>query len=705
VGPGDEILLRVWGSIDADVRAVVDRNGMLNLPKVGSFSVQGVKAAELERRLRSQIGRLYTNFQLSASLGQLRSLRVFVVGPAQRSGVYTLPSTATLLSAVVAAGGPAQQGSMRRVLLKRAGQVVSELDLYAFLVQGDKSKDMPLLAGDVIVFQPAGPRVALHGTVDTPAVFELKNAQEPLGQVLRYAGGAPVLVNPHQAQLERVDASQIKARFVETFKLDAANLQKLLRDGDVLTLLPISPQFANAVTLKGHVAQPLRYPHRAGMRIRDLIPDREALITPDFYKRKNLLVQVLDEDESSWSSPSSRRTARGDLQNRRALSNTGLSDQADERDDANRDDVLSSRTADSSRDQREQNTTQRATERRAGRASDDLIASARKRRPLTALFDELNWDYAVIERLNPKDLSTQIIPFNLGKAVLQGDAVSNVELLPGDVVTVYSQKDLRVPVARQTRLVSIEGEVATPGVYQLLPGETLKALVQRAGGFTPQAYLYGMEFSREETRKQQRENLNAALQRLENFATTQAARDLVSPRDDASSKATAASINAMQNRLRRLEPSGRIALELDPQTKALEQLPDLPLEHQDHIAVPVRPGFVTVVGAVSNNNAFIWKQGRSVGEYIRLAGIEEAADASQIFVLRADGTVASNTGRGWFSRGIDAQPIYPGDAVIVPNQLDFETWGRVLVRNLRDWSQIFSQFGLGAVAVQTLRRN
>ena len=248
VGPGDELVIRAWGSIDVDYRSTVDRNGQVSLPKVGSFNVAGVKAAELEKHLRAQIGRLYTNFNLNVTLGQLRGVTVFVVGPAQRPGVFTLPSQSTLLSAVVAAGGPAPNGSMRKLTLRRDGKAVSVFDAYDFLVQGDKSKDVQLVAGDVLVFQPAGPRVALNGALDTPAIYELRSAQEPLRDVLRYAGGATVLATPNRVQLERIDNTQAKAaRFVEEFKADAAGLQKNLRDGDVLTMLPISAQFANAV--------------------------------------------------------------------------------------------------------------------------------------------------------------------------------------------------------------------------------------------------------------------------------------------------------------------------------------------------------------------------------------------------------------------------------------------------------------------------
>jgi polysaccharide biosynthesis/export protein len=720
VGPGDEVMVRAWGSIDVDYRTTVDRNGLLNLPKVGSFTVAGVKASDLERHLRAQIGRLYTNFNLNVTLGQLRGIKVFVVGPAERPGVYTLPSQSSLLSAAVAAGGPGPNGSMRHLALRRDGRVVSELDVYDFLVQGDKSKDVQLAAGDVVVFQPVGARVALTGALDTQAVFELKSPEEPLGAVLRYAGGAPVLANPNQAQLERIDPTQAKAaRSVEQFRLDAGGLANPLRDGDVLTLLAISPQFANAVTLKGHVAQPLRYAWTPGMRIRDLIPDKEALISPDFYRRKNLLVQMLDEDDTLDRRSRERalefRRSRG-LRDDRASDRQAPYDRMavpgaqgegrlpNERDN----DRLETQPPTDINGVPTDRRSRRADERAARDQDRDMATTQRRRAPMP-LFDELNWDYAVIERLNKADLSTQVIPFNLGAAVLRGDPSANVELLPGDVVTIYSQKDIRVPVARQTRLVYLEGEVGAPGVYQLEAGETLRQLVARAGGFTPQAYVYGLEFSREEARARQRENLAAAISRLEALSATQAARDAANRRDDPGGASTAAVSNAATQaqlaRLNRLQPNGRIALELDPQDRTVASLPDVPLENGDRVIVPPRPGFVTVAGAVVNSNAFLWKPERNVGDYLRIAGLDESAELDNTFILRADGTVTSaqdKRGVFGFGGGLQSARLYPGDAVIVPNQLDYETWGRALVRNLKDWSQIFSQFGLGIAAIHSL---
>jgi protein involved in polysaccharide export with SLBB domain len=458
------------------------------------------------------------------------------------------------------------------------------------------------------------------------------------------------------------------------------------------------------------------------MRLRDLIPDRDALITPDFYRRKNLLVQVIEDDddarparaveERGFERPRSG-TSAGDPRDELSRSGRGMTidQRSDSRDARDPRDPRDPRTSYEGRDRFDApgGIERTAAERRL--RQEDRAAVARSRRTPAALFDELNWDYATIERLNP-DLSTQVIPFNLGRVVLHGDPAHNLALKPGDVVTVYSQKDVRGPVSRQTRLVSLEGEVNAPGIYQLQPGETLRGLIGRAGGFTAQAYVYGLEFTREETRARQRENLQAAIARLQALSAVQAARDAANRRDDVAGAQTSAAVStaatqAQLVRLSRIEPNGRIALELTPEDASLTSLPDVPLDNGDRISVPPRPGFVTVAGAVVNSNAFVWKPGRTAGDYLRLAGADEAADTSAMFILRADGTVNSAADRrGFFGRGgLEAQILQPGDALIVPNQLDFETWGRALVRNLKDFAQIFSGFGIGIAAINSIRNN
>jgi protein involved in polysaccharide export with SLBB domain len=292
LGPGDEVSIQVWGAIDQSVTLTVDRNGQITLPKVGPLTVAGTRFDALEPLLRKHVGRVFNNFSLSATLGRLRSIQVFVVGQARQPGAYTVSSLSNLISALFESGGPAATGSMRNIQLVRAGKTVTTLDLYKFLHQGDTSNDTHLLPGDVIVIPPAGPRVALLGALDAPAIYELASPQETIAQLLTYSGGQQVLTSANKVLLERINPSQAKApRMVEERSLSATGLQSTVRDGDVLTLFKISPEFANAVTLRGNVAEPLRYAFKPGMKVSDLIPEVGALIQPDYFTRKNIMVQ------------------------------------------------------------------------------------------------------------------------------------------------------------------------------------------------------------------------------------------------------------------------------------------------------------------------------------------------------------------------------------------------------------------------------
>jgi protein involved in polysaccharide export with SLBB domain len=165
VGPGDELLIRAWGQIDLDARVVVDRNGQIYLPRVGGVNVAGLKYEQVNPYLKTSIGRIFKNFDLNVNLGQLRSIQVFVVGQAKHPGTYTVSSLSTLVNALFASGGPDATGSMRHIQLKRKNEVISQFDLYDLLLNGDKSKDVALLPGDVIYIPPVGQLVAIAGSV------------------------------------------------------------------------------------------------------------------------------------------------------------------------------------------------------------------------------------------------------------------------------------------------------------------------------------------------------------------------------------------------------------------------------------------------------------------------------------------------------------------------------------------------------------
>lgn len=635
IGSGDVIQLHVWGAVDADLRLTVDRNGQVAIPKAGTVNVAGVRASQLETVLAAHIGRVYRGFQLSATLGPMRSIQVFVVGHARQPGTHLLSSASTLVNALFESGGPAATGSLRAIQVKRDGKVVSTIDLYRFIAQGDKSADIRLLSGDVIVIPPAGPRVAILGALVTPAVYELKGQEESLRDVLSYGGGALSTTSPQKIQVERIDSARLGAqRSVETRALDAVGLQSNVRDGDVITLFRISPQFANAVTLRGNVAAPLRYPFRPGMRISDLIPEREALIRPDYYMSKNMMVQFDNGAAVAEKGPS------GVVRN---------------------------------------------------------------------LLEEVNWDYAVIERLDAKAVRSQLIPFNLGRAVLSRDTRDDLELVPGDVVTVFGVADVPVPLEKRTQFVRLGGEIQAPGLYQIRPGEKLLQLIARAGGLTSNAFVYGTEFLRESTRRQQQANLDMAVRRFEMDVASANASALQNTSQESDKAASAQAVVASQqqvlSRLRTLKAGGRLALDLDPVNPVL---PDIVLEDGDTITVPSPSSFVGVFGAVLSERTFIYREGYLARDYIRRAGLTRFADMDAALIVRADGAVDSDIESAnsllSFGRGVLDRRIFAGDTIFVPEKLDRETPYTRLIRGLKDWTAIFYQFGLGAAGIKTLRQ-
>jgi protein involved in polysaccharide export with SLBB domain len=331
-------------------------------------------------------------------------------------------------------------------------------------------------------------------------------------------------------------------------------------------------------------------------------------------------------------------------------------------------------------------------------------------RGVRKLLDEVNWEYAVIERLDLDTLTTRLIPFNLRRAVIDGDEQHNLALQPGDIVTIFSQNDLRVPQERQTRLVRLEGEVAAPGIYQVKAGETLPQLLARLGGVTANAYLYGTEFTRESVRKQQQKNLDTVIRELEAQLQAESARKIANIKtgSDAQTHLLVQQQLQLQQqqlaRLKNLKSNGRVSLELPPTNVALSDLPALPLEDGDTIYIPSRPGFVSAVGEVFNENAIIYRPGRTVGDVLRTAGVRENADLDNAFVLRADGSIVAARDSNSLFRlsGFEDIELMPGDTVIVPAKLDRETGWTKFVTGLKDWTQIFYQMGLGAAAWRVL---
>lgn len=733
IGPGDQLLIRTWGQVNQNLQLVVDRGGSIFIPQIGEVRVVGLQFGQLQSFLKSQFDRIYRNFDLNVNLGQLHSIQIFVTGRAQRPGSYTISSLSTLVNAIFACGGPEPHGSLRHIQLKRGDTLVVDFDLYDLLLHGDKSKDVPLETGDVIYFPPAGPQVAVVGSVYLPAIYEMRG-NETIADAISLAGGTSAMADSSSLVIERseVESDGSRARVAMNVQMSTSGLGAAVRNADLIRILSRTQRFEQTVTLRGNVANPGRYSWHPGMRIRDLIPEKEALLTRGYWlRREQLGLPVADFQPMLPPLRQSQSSQPGQPQNRPVAVpedvqtlESGLFPQltqgvpADQTESANNSTQYSTLAASSEHQSgaTSQPAPQSANARPGSSEATPATLGAGARLVTTPDFPietqvvktspDIDWSYAVVERVDTKTLSTKLIPFNLGAAVIEHDSDANMTLEPGDVVTIFSEADIRVPRAQQTKYVRLEGEFVHAGVYSALPGETLRQLVVRAGGLTPQAYLYGSQFSRESTRREQQRRLDeyvAALGYEMEVAASNKSSSVVSAQEAATANVSVASQRELINSLRQARATGRIVLHISPFHASIDSLPDLPLEDGDRFVVPPVPSTVGIVGAVYDPNSFLYQAHHDTGDYLRNSGgPNRNADRRQIFIIRADGTVISKASLArnlWSNDEFNREPIYPGDTIVVPESINKTS----VLRGLTDWSAVFSQFALGAAAIQVIK--
>ncbi len=731
IGPGDELLIRVWGQVVFNDRLTVDRSGAIYIPKVGSIHVSGIPFSGLDKQLRTEIGRVYRNFDLNVNLGQLRSIQVFIVGQARHPGSYTLSSLSSLVNALFASGGPSVQGSMRKIQLKRGGKVISDFDLYDLLLRGDKSQDPQLLPGDVIFIPPVGPQVAMAGAVRNPAIYELRG-ETTLEQVIELAGGLSSVASDARVSLERIEEHRFREAMQVT--MDAAGKATRVRDGDVLRVFSITPRFEKTVTLRGNLANPGRFAWHEGIKLSDIIPDRESLLTNNYWRNRNQLglpdrmfFEPLPVRRPMQTFPPPLRTDQGVNQ----PSGTGNTINPYPNTNPNPiDPNMDPRYVDQMQQQQQQQqglapgvasemSTQRngrvTAEQEASGGSiasqqsrittgNSLASSTANKITVTLPAPEIDWSYAVIERLDTATLKTSLVPFRLGALVMDHDASQDLVLQAGDVVTIFSQADIRVPLEEQTKFVKLEGEIASAGTYSVKKGENLRQLIQRAGGFTQNAYLFGSEFNRESTRVLQQQRLDEYV----NSLAIDLQREGTGKISSAATPADAAAISGVMEgqkemiaRLRLIRATGRIVIEINPDAKALDSIPEISLEDGDSFTVPSVPASVNVVGAVYDQNSFLFTPGRRVEDYLKLSGgPKRNADDSHAFVIRADGSVFSReiANARFNSKNFQHSQLNPGDTIVVPEKL----FKPAIMRGFIEWSQVFSQLALGAATIAIL---
>lgn len=612
IGPGDELLIRAWGQISIDFQGEVSRAGSVFLPGIGEIMVSGMRLSESRDLIRGVIATQYRDFDVTVSLASLRDIQIYMSGFVDAPGVHVVPSTATALSGLLASGGPGDGADLRRIQVKRGGQVVAHFDAYDFLLAGDKSADPQLLPGDTIYVPAAQGYVAIAGSVRREAIYHFAQGMT-LDDLLALAGGSTVAASAREVRLERQSAGE---REVQVLDSDTARRTLPLRDGDLVMIVPASPRFEASITVTGHVAFPLRRSWREGMTVSDVLPSADALVPHAKVSQRN------------------------------------------------------------------------------GRVSLEDVAAAPGRAAQPSLTPEVNWDHAAIERLDPRTQTVSLIAFDLGAALADPHGKADPALMPGDTILIYARDAFEQPAHKRTRLVRIQGEVAVPGVYSMPLGATLHDLIQRAGGSTSEAYLYGTSLSRASARRNEAERIRKTVDLVEEdyfrFLATRS-RDLLGEQEARVAATELQATEALIGRLRKFEPVGRVVFGLNAPVAQAESLPALRLEDGDIVTIPGKTDTITVIGSVFQTGTLLWREGDDAHDYIaRAGGLRPQADRRGIMIVHADGTVRPLRGH----RG----DVYPGDSIVIPEDVDRSTLGR----RVRQWTTTLYQLAISAAALKAI---
>jgi protein involved in polysaccharide export with SLBB domain len=690
VGAGDQFNVQLFGSQNRTLKLAVGRDGRVNFPELGPIAVAGKSFDAVRGEIEARVAQQMIGTQASVGLADTRSIRVFVLGEAQKPGSYTVSGLATVTSALYASGGIKTTGSLRDVQLKRQGALVRRLDLYDLLLRGDTSNDAKLQAGDVIFIPPVGATVSVEGEVRRPAVYELKGSVS-LGAAVALAGGLTNEADDSRVAVLRV--GEDKRRVALNLPLNTAEGRSAaLRNGDAVRVQRLRPTLDAGVSLEGHVFRAGTVAWREGLRLSELIPSVDEL-KPDADLNYVLIRRELPPD---------RRLAVLSADLAVALRSPGSAADVPlaARDrvivfdmEAGRRQVLNPLLAELRRQGGVE--TPSAVVSIGGRVKAPgeypLEPGMRVSDLLRAGGNLEDSAYGVKAELSRfvsgrDERKSELIEIDLA-AVRRGEAAADITLQAFDALIV---KEL--PEWAKQESVTVSGEVRFPGNYPIRRGETLRSVIERAGGVTGLAFVKGSVFTRRELREREAEQINRLTERLQSdLAATAIQAGQIAQGQQAAQGAMNA--QALLGQLKTSKPIGRLVIDLDRVLAGNVGSPsDVLLRDGDQLIIPKIRQEVTVLGEVQNGTSHLYRAGLSRDDYVNLSGgLTRKADKSRIYVVKADGSVVAKT--GWLGDGKTA--IQPGDTIVAP--LDTER-----LPPLPFWQAVTSIIYNAAVAVAAI---
>jgi len=766
VGPGDTVIIQLYGQQNITYQLVVTREGQLMFPEIGPVNVSGLSFEDLRGQLQSIVANQLIGQSASITMGPLRSIDIFVLGEASRPGSYTVSSLSTMTNALFVSGGVTTIGSLRNIRLMRNGQQVTELDLYDLLLRGDTSGDARLQPGDVIFVPPVGRTVGIAGEVRRPAIYELKD-EATVAEVLSLSGGLTPTAFPAASRLERIN--ERGERTLIDVDLSDEDGSPALADGDFLRIYPVMDQLESVVLLQGHVQRPGGFGWREGMRVSDVLPD-VALMLPDpelefaFIAREILPARRIELLRVNLGTAISNPGSEADLllQPRDQINTFGSSrtrveqlgaflTQLDEQssfdhpplaitvsgnvrfpgryplfhgmtlDDAIRFAGGLSANSDLANVLLERRTDLRgsiAVERHeidsgslvtpspvalkeldkilvfnANQPREELLSETLAQLQSQALSGSptqivsvdgavrFPGQYPLIRGLSVGDLVSLAGGFsesaNLSRAELahyNSDPVIGREVSiegvnlrasgtngSGQRLQAFDRLVIRqLPNWSAEELVSIGGEVNSPGTYAITPEDTIVSLIQRAGGLTDQADPAGAIFLREALREQEQRRLERAREDLRRELIKQQLQ--TAAEDDTGLE----QVESMLNSLAEVSATGRLVIDLPRLLDGTAAGPDLfALQDGDQLLIPQSRDEVSVTGQVYQPTSHLFREGLDLNDYVNLSGgYQSDADRGAVYVIRSSGEVEPYGGLRWFFQA--RSRIEHGDTIVVP---------------------------------------
>ncbi|RUO27111.1 polysaccharide biosynthesis protein [Aliidiomarina minuta] len=756
MGVGDSIKVQLFGQEDTVHNLIIDREGKVVIPRLGEMNVAGLTYSAMQELIQHRVRERLIGFQVAVSMGELRSIQIFIVGEAYQPGAYTVSSLSTISQALYVAGGVSDIASLRSVRLMRGGNVESEFDLYDLLMRGDASADRILQSGDVVFIPPRGDMITVKGEVNRPAMYELKGG-ETLEDALKLAGGAKAEAYLPSTQVRRVRDGRRQMTTLDLSSQD--HLQRSVQGGDEIVLREVSEGLDNSLLVVGAVSRPGQYEWQEGLRINDILRSSRhdlleqadlsyGLVVREHGPRRELRVyqfdvalaidgdrgENLELNERDQLVIFSRYQTKAEEQEK--LSRLTRSKQ--EREQEERQELLadyrraflrdlvrekenSDREAREERERAERLTPLRelfgTPDQDEGRVADEDLAEYSRENLLDPIMQRLQrqrtesgntpFVYVAGEVNHPgvyplvqNASASRLISAAGGlkdSAYLQRAEVTRINLKGGQAETEYMPFDLldvilgnedialqgrdrlnvlSIPEWQNTYEVTLRGEVRFPGTYAIRRGESLSALVERAGGFTDFAFLDGAVFTRDELREQERRRMTMLAEELQREIASNAITGT------GGSNQSYEQMRTLLADLMAVEPVGRLIIDLPRILAGESQAGDITLKDGDTLHVPSRQDSISILGEVQMATSYRFDRDLTVTDYINMSGgTKQKADERRIYVVKANGAIEPHRQRrGWFSHGASAE-LRPGDAIVVPLDTTYsenlELWSRV----------------------------